>query len=176
MLGVVNVPDPTPVVTSVTSVPGAEKSGAGEKCRAEPVCMKQCDPNAYKFDVATAGADFPYSVSYTTTNDASVTTFIFNVCSKFGALCSPGNPTCAPLKSFNLRIKDIMIDTGATILANPGGQNWASCRPRAPATCGKVLPSAQSPTPLPRPARLWRSRWPPFPVLPLPCRTCASRM
>ena len=120
------MPDPNgPITTAVTAVTidGLQDS-AGATCRAEPVCLSQvCNPKAYQNDMATAGDSFPYSVSYTTTNDATLTSFLFMVCSKSGG---------ETLTSFQLRMRDDMLEIGAGLEADPQGKNWASCNPQGP--------------------------------------------
>ena len=136
------VPDPTTVAAAPAPAPlqivGSTMDGTTDSskvtCRGEPLCLSQvCNPDAYKIDLATAGSSFPYTVSYTTTNSMSDTTFVFMVCSNKGKSCiNSTSPECAPLQSFQLRIHDDELETGRSLLADPVGTNWASCKPQGP--------------------------------------------
>lgn len=129
------VPDPTtPLETTGATMDGTTDSSK-VTCRGEPLCLTQvCNPDAYKVDLATAGSAFPYSVSYTTTNSLTDTTFVFMVCSTKSKSCGPNSrkPACAALQSFQLRIRDDLLENGRSILAEPVGTNWASCKPQGP--------------------------------------------
>lgn len=108
---------------------------ADEYCRGEEVCLKQiCNPEAYKYDLATAGLDFPYEITYTTTASGSTTTFVFMVCSTPQAHdeCKPSLPGCAPLKAVQIRMRNDMLEMGDDLFADPAGSMWASCNPYGP--------------------------------------------
>ena len=104
-------------------------------CRGEETCMSQvCNPAAYEYDLATAGLDFPYSISYTTTGAGATTSFVFMVCSTPQAQleCSKNTPGCAPLKAVQIRMRDDMLEVGQDIVADPPGTMWPSCAPYGP--------------------------------------------
>lgn len=127
------VPDPVnPPVVNYT-MNGTTDSNL-VTCRGEPICLGQvCNPDAYKYDLATDGDEVPFAVSYTTTKTLTETTFVFMVCSKnIGCTADSTDPQCSPLKSFQLRMHDYQIDSGAIIRATPQGTNWASCAPQGP--------------------------------------------
>lgn len=129
------VPDPTTLLEIVDATMDGTTDSSKVTCRGEPLCLTQvCNPDAYKFDLATAGSAFPYSVSYTTTNSLTDTTFVFMVCSRKAKTCGLNSmkPECTPLQSFQLRIRDDLLENGRTLLADPVGTNWASCKPQGP--------------------------------------------
>jgi hypothetical protein len=132
---VATVPDPTESLDIVGATMDGTTDSSKVTCRGEPLCLTQvCNPDAYKHDLATAGSEFPYSVSYTTTNSMTDTTFVFMVCSRKGQTCRPNSikPACAPLQTFQLRVRDDLLETGRSLLAEPAGTNWASCKPQGP--------------------------------------------
>ena len=132
---VATVPDPTTPLEIVDATMDGTTDSSKVTCRGEPLCLTQvCNPDAYKYDLATAGSAFPYSVSYTTTNSMTDTTFVFMICSRKGKSCGLNSmkPECSPLESFQLRIRDDLLENGRSLLADPVGTNWASCKPQGP--------------------------------------------
>jgi len=104
-------------------------------CRGEEVCLKQiCNPAAYQYDLATAGLNFPYEITYTTTASSTTTTFVFMVCSTPLAHkdCKTSSPGCAPLKAVQIRMKDDQLSMGDDLFADPPGSMWPSCNPYGP--------------------------------------------